>query len=113
MEKPHNWVQWRKVQLPFSHEYIDSSPLMINILVRTALEGIVWKDEFERNDYDPSLILPTYQAIRSRLKKDYDNLDRTGFFNAQNRRQNLYNMFKNIYINKLNEKRQHPGRPSI
>jgi hypothetical protein len=82
-------------------------------LVRKSLEGIVWKDEFERNDYDPSLILPTYQAVRSRLKRDYDNLDQHGFFDADHRRRNLYNMFKNIYINKLNEKRVAPGSPSI
>jgi hypothetical protein len=73
--KAHDWVQWRKAQPQFAHEYIDSSPLMINILVRTTLEGIVWKDQLEPNDYDPSLILPTYQALRSRLKRRYDNLD--------------------------------------
>jgi hypothetical protein len=111
--KAHNWVQWRKVQPAFSDEYMDSSPLMINVLVRTSLEGIVWKEEFEPNDYDPSLILRTYQAVRSRLKRDYDNLDRTGFFDADHRRQNLYNMFKGIYINKLNQKRHHPGSPNI
>jgi hypothetical protein len=88
--KAHNWVQWRKAQPQFAHEYIDDSPLMINILVRSALEGIVWKDEFQRNDYDPSLILPTYQAIRSRLKRNYDNLDRSGFFDAEHRQQNIY-----------------------
>jgi hypothetical protein len=109
--KAHNWVQWRKEQPEFTHEYIDGSPLMINVMVRSALEGIVWKDEFQPNDYDPRLILPTHQAIRSRLKRDYDNLDEHGFFNVQNRRQNLYNMFKNIYVDKLNEKRQRPGSP--
>jgi hypothetical protein len=45
-DEAHNWVQWRKTQPQFAHEYIDGSLLIINILVRTALEGIVWKDEF-------------------------------------------------------------------
>jgi hypothetical protein len=47
----------------------------LNFFVRRSLEGIVWKDEFEPQDYDPYLILPTYQPIRNRLKIDYDNLD--------------------------------------
>jgi hypothetical protein len=86
---------------------------MINVMVRNALDGIVWKNEFEPQDYDPKLILPTYHALRNRLKLDYANLEQHGFFDRENRQQNVYNMFRDIYNDKLRQKRQHPGSPVI
>jgi hypothetical protein len=63
---------------------------MINVMVRNALEGIVWKNEFEPRDYDSYLILPTYHA----------------FFEAEHRWKNVYDMFRNIYNNKLRQKKE-------
>jgi hypothetical protein len=49
--------------------------VMINVFVRKSLEGIVWKNEFEPQDYDSHLILPTCHTLRNSLKLDYANLD--------------------------------------
>jgi hypothetical protein len=57
--------------------------------------------------YDFYLILPTYHALRNRLKLNYADLDEHHFFDPEHRRQNVYNMFKNIYLDKLHQKRQH------
>jgi hypothetical protein len=104
--KAHNWVNWRRQQPILKNDYISDKPLMINVFVRNALNGIVWKDEFGPRDYDPKLILPTYHALRNRLKLNYAELDRQNFFNKENRLQNVYNMFRNIYNDKLRQKKQ-------
>jgi hypothetical protein len=52
-------------------DYINDTPLMINVMVRNSLDGIVWKNEIQPQDYDSHLILPTYHQLRNTIKKHY------------------------------------------
>jgi hypothetical protein len=111
--KARNLVNLRRHQPILRNEYISDRSLMINVMVRNSLNGIVWKDEFRPRDYDPKLILPTYHALKNRLKLDYADLDQHGFFDPENIRYNVYNMFRDIYNDKLRQKRQHQQIPVI
>jgi hypothetical protein len=83
--KALKWLKWRGDQQQFYHEYLNYSPLMINVFVRKALEGIIWKNEFQPQDYDSHLILPTYHELRNKLKSNYAELDEHHFFDPHHR----------------------------
>jgi hypothetical protein len=104
--KARNLVNWRQRQPIYRNNYKSDTPLMINVMVRNALDGIVWKNEFEPEDYDPKLILPTYHGLRNRLKLDYADLEQHGVFDTEYRRKNVYDMFRNIYNDKLRQKKE-------
>jgi hypothetical protein len=69
--KAQNWLAWRYQDPVFRKDYVNYSSSMINTLVRKALQGIVWKYEFEPQNYDKYLILPTYHELRNRIKDNF------------------------------------------
>jgi hypothetical protein len=104
--KAQKWLKWRGDQLQFYNEYNNNTPLMINVFVRRALQGIVWKNEFPHQNYDFHLILPRNHELRNLIKENHAQLDRQYFFNPELRRENVYNIFKEIFTNKIHEKRR-------